>query len=62
MKRLIEFIKRIFFKKTLSLNEVKITIDEKHSNQKEDFLNSIKIENNDIMLLLQMKLEQRVNR
>lgn len=59
MSKFIEFIKRIFFKKTLLLKEAETLKDEeKYQNQKENFLNSIKSEKDeDNILLIQIKLE-----
>ena len=61
MNKIIEFIKRLFNKNILALNEGSISINEKNSNKKENFLNNIKVENeeNDI-LLLQIKIEQGI--
>lgn len=61
MNKIIEFIKRLFNKNILALNEGSISINEKTSNKKETFFNNIKVENeeNDI-LLLQIKIEQGI--
>lgn len=59
MNKIISFIKRIFKKKFLTLNEVNPQVEE--TDTKENFLNNIKIdnsENNEI--LLQIKLEQGI--
>lgn len=59
MKKLIEFIKRIFIRRPLSLNEGKIAVEEKYLKQKQTFLNNIVIENNgDSISVLQIKLEE----
>ena len=59
MNKIISFIKSIFKKKPLTLNEGNLQVEK--TDVKEDFLNNIKIdnsENNEI--LLQIKLEQGI--
>ncbi len=62
MNKIIEFIKRIFKKNTLALNEGSIKIEEKIiSHSKDSFLNDIKINNGiNKILSLQIKLEQGI--
>lgn len=61
MNKIIEFIKRIFKKKPLALNEGNVQIEEKVLKSKETFLNNIKVDNklNDI-LSLKIKIEQGI--
>jgi len=59
MKKLIEFIKRIFIRKTLQLNEGKTAVEENFSKQKESFLANIVVEENcDNVSVLQIRLEE----
>ena len=61
MNKLIEFIKRIFKRNTLALNESKTIDNEENLNQKEKFLDDIKI--NDIeenIIIMQKNLENGV--
>lgn len=58
MNKLIEFIKRIFKRSTLALNESKTIKDEKNLNQKEKFLDDIKVNNmEENMITMQKNLE-----
>lgn len=59
MNKIIEFIKRLFGKKQPLLNEKNSKRDVIQKNQKEDFINDIKIEDSkNNILSLQIKLEQ----
>lgn len=59
MKKLIEFIKKIFTRKPLVLNEGKATVEENYLKQKETFLNNIVVEDNsDNISILQIRLEE----
>ena len=61
MKKLIEFIKRIFTKKTLALSEGEAAVKENYSKQKENFKSNIIIENNrDNVLVLQIRFEEGI--
>ncbi len=61
MNKFIEFIKRIFKKQLLlnEKNEITNQMEEVSSNKKEEFFNSIKVEDTrDNMLSIQIKLEK----
>lgn len=61
MNKIISFIKRLFTKKPLVLNEANHQVEKPDTNPKDEFLDSIKVineENNEV--LLQIKLEQGV--
>lgn len=59
MKKLIEFIKKIFNRRSLVLNEGKVEAEEICSKQKEIFLNNIVVEDNsDSISVLQIRLEE----
>ena len=59
MKKLIEFIKKIFARRTLQLNEGEISTEENFSKDKESFLANIIVkENNDNISVLQIRLEE----
>lgn len=61
MNKLIEFIKRIFKRNTLALNESKTIDNEENINQKEKFLDDIKINNiEENIIIMQKNLENGV--
>ena len=59
MKKWIEWIKKVFFKKLPALEETTTTVESQYSNEKEAFVNTIKVENEATNLLaMQKKLEE----
>ena len=58
MKKWIEWIKKVFFKKLPALEETTKRVENQYSNEKEAFVNTIKVENEATNLLaMQKKLE-----
>ena len=58
MKKWIEWIKKVFFKKLPALEETTMRVENQYSNEKETFVNTIKVENETTNLLaMQKKLE-----
>lgn len=58
MKKWIEWIKKVFFKKLPALEETTTRVENQYSNEKEAFVNTIKVENETTNLLaMQKKLE-----
>lgn len=58
MKKWIEWIKKVFFKKLPALEETTTRVESQYSNEKETFVNTIKVENETTNLLaMQKKLE-----
>ncbi len=58
MKKWIEWIKKVFFKKLPALEETTTRVENQYSNEKEAFVNTIKAENETTNLLaMQKKLE-----
>ncbi len=58
MKKWIEWIKKVFFKKLPALEETTTRVENQYSNEKEAFVNTIKVENEATNLLaMQKKLE-----
>lgn len=61
MNKIIKFIKKIFTKKTLALNEGNIEIEKSNLSQREIFLNNNKINSDQSNILsLKIKLEQGI--
>ena len=59
MKKLIEFIKKIFIRRPLQLNEGEIATEENFLKEKESFLANIIVkENSDNIPVLQIRLEE----
>ena len=58
MKKWIEWIKKVFFKKLPALEETTTRVENQYSNEKEAFVNTIKVENEATnLLVMQKKLE-----
>lgn len=57
MNKIIQFFRKIFCKKVLTLSEGSNNLKTENSSNKEIFINNIKVETDDELLQLQIKLE-----